>query len=1281
MNKIKFNIKQVFFFFLIVIFIDINGQYENIEFEHYTTNEGLSDGFINTILQDSKGFIWICTGYGLNRFDGLSYKVYLTDPKDTTTLSSNFVNNLIEDTIKNLWVATNNSLNLYDKKRDAFLKIRFKVNGIIYDNVSITCCLIDSKGYFWAGGFRSIFRFKLFNNPQINTGVIDADRYVLNEKDVTAPNKAIVYSIIEDNEHKIWTASYSNSLFYMDDKLRAFVAVPINLPEAKYFSDKQKKLICDREGDFFITIELNGLVEWNRKTNKFNYYSPNGTNSGPNSNIMYGVIEDRNGFIWTGSRNNGGINIFNKKTCKFVYYITDPTNPYSLSSNSIVSFFEDRTGNMWVGSGAGNGLDKYCPNKKKFRKYFYKPGDMEGINGNNILCFTENKYGDIWIGTDGHGLNKLNRKTGKIKHYVKNPSDPNSISSNAIISLCEDHNGTLWFGTFDGGLGKMEGRKFSAYYPDAANLYSIADRHTWYVFEDSKNNLWIVTLNRGLELFDRKTNRFYHYINKEDDTTSIFNNSSFQIFEDSRQNLYITGYSGACFINLNDYDFSKMPPNLKFRRISHTNNKNAISSQIVRCVTEDMKGNIWFGSTSTGIDKFDPKTGMYTNYSTTDGLPGNSVISILVDNKNILWIATDKGLAKFNPETHDIYNFYPQDGLLNQKFRGWALKTKDGEMYFGGASGFNSFYPDSIYFNKNKPPVVIIGLKLFNRPVKCGETVNDRIILKNSISETSELIFKHNEDFITFEFVALDYTVPEKNKYAYMMEGFDKDWIYCGTKHEANYTNLDPGKYTFKVKACNNDGLWNEEGTSIKISILPPWWKTAWFKIIIVLIILASIGYMLYKTIVKIKQLANQTILDERNQLQTLIDNIPDQVIIKDKKSRFLILNNSVIKHLGGKNAKEFIGKTDYNFFPIEIATKIFNREQEILTSGIPILNEENNEIINGEKKIFSTTKCPIVNVNGETIGLIVFIRDITAQKVAELEIIRQSEELKNFNTALNETNVLLEERQQQIEEQSEELKITNEQLIEHQARIEEQSKELLVQRDQLSLLNTTKDKLFSILAHDLRGPFNALIGYSELLIKNFKNYPVEKIERQLNYILDSSKQTFYMLNNLLEWSRSQRETIKYNPEPIMISQYLSYELDILKQQASRKNIVIEEKIIGAEKIINADPNLISTVIRNLISNAIKYSFKNKTIQITLTFSDNELLFSVKDEGTGIRPELKENLFKISDIGSTAGTQGEKGTGLGLLICVDFVAKHNGKIWVESELNKGSEFKFSLPLA
>jgi len=1043
---------------------------------------------------------------------------------------------------------TNSDLCVYDRKLDCFSRKKISTAGKRIDNLNIITSFKDSKGYLWLATYSGIFRFKLNRNPLISSNVIEAESYLLKEDDLDKVNINVVFSFIEDENGRVWTTSYSNKLFYYDRQLNSFIPQPINHPDAKSFSNNGKVILKDRDGDIFVTIEHVGLLMWDRKNNKYNLYKPNGKNTGPNGDMLFTIAENKDGMIWIGDRNDGGISIFNKKTGKFSYVQSDESNPYSLNSNKINCIYCDRTGSIWIGTIMG--ISKYSPNKIKFNRFYANSKRTDQLSFNNVLCFDESKNGNIWIGTDGGGLNKFNRGTGNFTHYLHDPSNPNSISSNAIISVCEDHEGTLWLGTFNGGLGKMKDNKFSAYLTDPTNPYSIAQNHVWDVFEDSKNNLWVATLTYGLELFDRKTNRFYQYLNRAGDSTSICSNGLIQFFEDSKHQFYITSYTGVSSIDLNAIDFSKTPPDIKFKNLLHDENKNSISNNSVFCVAEDKDKNLWFGTMATGMDKLERATGKFTNYSTKDGLPGNSVSSILFDDNNDLWIATDKGLAKFNPKTKSIHIFDSFDGLQNKNFSGRAIQTSDGEMYFSGTEGFNSFYPEKISYNKSLPTVVITDLKIFNQSVKVEEKVNGRIILANNISETSELVLTYRENYFSFEFIALDFTAPEKNNYAYMMEGFDQGWIQCGTKHEANYTNLDPGEYAFRVKASNNDGVWNEEGTVIKVIILPPWWKTWWFRLIVVFSFISILAYIVFA---RIQHFKKQKVLLER----------------------------------------------------------------------------------------------------------LVAIKIMELQKMNTM-LLKQTEEL-------NQTNTILEERQEQIEQQSEELLA--------------QKESVDIMNRELHDLNATKDKFFSIIAHDIKNPFNAILGFSELLIENYKEWPdVQKLEI-IDLINSSSKNLYQLLENLLQWSRSQRGIIEFNPEKIELTGILSSVTDIMKGNAEAKNINLSFTITENGLAVHADRQMLNTIVRNLISNALKFTNSGGKVQIIAEKSGEFVNVKVTDNGVGIRNDVKDKLFKIDSNHTTYGTANETGTGLGLILVKEFVDRHGGKIGVDSVVGEGSTFHFTIPLA
>jgi PAS domain S-box-containing protein len=1278
------------FFFLC---IGLHSQ-SKLNFEHLAEKQGLPSSSVTAIVQDKDGFLWLGTYYGLHRYDGSHFKTYLSSRQSDDSISDNFIKSLMVDRVGNLWIGTwGGGLNRYIREKDAFVSFRHnpKDKHSISDNL-INAIQEDSQGNIWiatwGGGLNVIEAKDLKSN-----GIPENIHFVhyafdsLNRNSLADNN---VNAIYQDSKGILWFAT-KNGVSKWDAAKKLFTNIYHERNNPNSLSDNNCTSVCeDKNGNIWIGTWDAGLNKLNQSNNKvvLYRYSKNSKN-GISSDKVYRLYKDFSGNLWIGTwggglnqlvstedeTKNGKIKSGRVDEDMFLHYQNDFFDPTSISGNTIYSIFEDKTGVLWIGT-ANYGLNKFDERKMQFNHINILPNKQNSMNDRIVRAFCIDSEGNLLVGTNFGGLNYYDKKKNAWGHFMYQPENPFSISNNSIKGILRDKKGRIWIGT-ESGLNRFDfaNKRFYRFYynPDKAS-----ETHIQVICEDKYGYLWIGNFDGGLVRYDPAANVFRQYLHNPNDSSSLGSNIISSIIEDRHGVLWIATIGGG----LNQYDREH---DCFIRYCYNPQNSQSITSNEINTIFEDKKGALWIG-TSRGLNKMlngNKNLNFKPFYIENDGSVDGYICSILEDNKENLWISTSKGLSRFDKVSNKVKTFNVSNGLQGSEFLpNSAYKDNNtGMMYFGGTNGYNRFHPDSIKEDLVVPSVAIVDFKIFNKSINVDELVRGKVILKRNILQTDKIVLSYMDNVISFEFAALQYNSPEFNQFAYILEGYERDWNNVYNKTKATYVKLPPGEYVFKVKAGNNDGVWNESGKAVKIIILPPWWATWWFRILMVLFLSLMAGYILFRVYANITLKANQTILNERNQLKTLINNMPDLIFIKDTKSRFIVINKAKVKFMGAKDEKEFFNKTDFDFYPKEMAEVFFKEELEIMASGVPIINRESKREVNGQEMILSTTKCPIVSSEGKVIGLIGILRDITEQKQAQQEIIRQSEELQAYNIALNETNVLLEERQQQIEEQAEEIKITNEQLVEQQARVLEQSEELKAQRDQLSMLNATKDKLFSILAHDLRGPFNALIGYSELLIRNFKNYPPEKVETQLNFILDSSKQTFYMLTNLLEWSRSQREVISFNPEPVVFSICISNELRVLNQLAQRKGLKIEEKLIGKERIVNADANLIGTVIRNLISNAIKYSFKDKTIYLTTTYTDSKMIFSVRDEGEGITPDVKENLFKMSNIASKSGTLGEKGTGLGLLICQDFIRKHNGKIWVESKMGAGSEFFISIPLA
>jgi signal transduction histidine kinase/ligand-binding sensor domain-containing protein len=1140
------------------------GQYQNMSFTHFSKAQGLSNFFVNDLLRDKQGFLWIATFSGLNRYDGYNFKIYNSVVGDTTTLCTNGVHTLAEDSLGRIWAQCDFGLSVYDREKDQFVRILSDKNDqySLVDN-NLTFILIDSKGTLWVGSQKGLSCLPRINSIDFYKTKPRFKRYIHNDKDPHSLTNNYIRSIFEDKEKNIWISSSSNIIDHFNPQINNFEHQIINISDIEKKNDIVVIVLEDNDGLFWFGTYGDGLISWDRKTNIFRQYKNHPGKNSISSNIVSSVRQDKNGILWI-CTDGGGISFYNKKNDLFEYCKYDELNPNSLSGNGVKCTLEDNTGVIWVGT-ASTGLNKYEIAQTKFN--LHKPN----IGGKNCLSFKsvgaliEGKEGNLWIGTDGGGLNVFDPTTQKFTHFKHDPHNPNSISTNVVVCLANDFEDKLWIGTYAEGLNCFDkkSKKFVCYKHIVNDEYSLSHNNVWSLCEDSRHNLWIGTLEGTLNLYDHRTNRFYHFKNDPNDPSSFIEVYMTQIYEDSRHYLWIATNRGLEMLNLNNYDFTKPLPKLKFTHYIHQDRVNSLNSSAISCIIEDHEGNMWFGTDGMGLNKLDVKRNTFTSFTVKDGLADNYTRAILEDNDGNLWISTLNGLSKFSPATKTFRNFDVSDGLQDLEFARASCKTKAGLLCFGGSSGFNTFNPTYHFINNIPPPIVITDFKIFNNSIRVGQIVNGTVILNKAITETSQLTISYLANSFSFEFAALDFSSPEKNKYAYKLAGFDNQWRNTDAKNRsANYTNLDPGEYVFKVKASNNDGIWNENGPSIKIIILPPWRKTWWFKLFIMFIFIGSIYIAYYLRLAAYR-----------------------------KKEKML-----------------------------SVVVKQRTRE--------------------------------ISQANG-----------ILLERQTRIE--EYAEELRTHTDSLREANELLMSKQTVIETQAEQLNNTNQQLINT--------------NQQLVILNSTKDRFFSIIAHDLRNPFSTVSGFAEVLIKDFKNLPTEKIERFLNLIYTSSKSGNNLLENLLQWSRSQTDRISYVPAKINLSAIADETINLLEGDAHHKNISVQS-LIDQHIMVFADENMLKTIFRNLFSNAIKFTPNDGAITITSSIDDAKVEVAVTDTGMGISSENMAKLFRIDSTLTTKGTANELGTGLGLILCKEFLEKHNEKIWVESEEGTGSKFKFTLPL-
>ncbi|MGB7439802.1 MAG: two-component regulator propeller domain-containing protein, partial [Coleofasciculaceae cyanobacterium] len=609
----------------------------------------------------------------------------------------------------------------------------------------------------------------------------------------------------------------------------------------------------------------------------------------------------------------------------------------------ISSIYEDSKDNLWIGT-YNSGLDKLDHATGQFIHYTHDSDNPNSISNNNIWSIYEDHLGTLWVGTGDGGLNKLNQKTGKFSHYTHNPDNPHSLSDNSIWSIYEDHQGTLWIGTFHGGLNKFDRKtgEFTHYQHNPDHPHSISDDNIFSIYEDQSGTLWIGTWNNGLNKFDRKTGKFTHYQH-------------------------------------------------------NPNNPNSLSYNRVMSMLEYPAGTLWLGTYGGGLDKFDIASETFTHYTVRDGLPNNSVVGILNDDAGNLWLSTGKGLSKFNPDKETFRNYDARDGLHGNEFDGIKAyaKAKDGEMFFGGLNGITSFYPEQITDNPHIPPILITDFRIFDQEVK----------LDTAISQAQELKLSYKDNFFSFKFAALDYANPGKNQYAYKLEGFDKDWIYSGERRYAAYTNLDPGTYTLRVKGSNNDGIWNEEGTSLKITIIPPPWKTWWAYTLYILAVVGAIcGYVKWKTAAQEKE--NQLLRENERRLHQFLEAMPIGVGVTEPDGKPIYINQLGLKIHGIDNTKEVPAEEMAEAYQAYVA----GTEQLYPTEDLPLVKAlrgeattaDNIEIRQPDKIVpVEVWGTPIYDEQGNIIYAMAAFQDITARRKIEAERQKYFAQLQQTNEQL----------------------------------------------------------------------------------------------------------------------------------------------------------------------------------------------------------------------------------------------------------------------------------------
>lgn len=837
------------------------GQSNRIPFEHIGTQQGLSESNILSIIQDSRGFMWFGTWDGLNKYDGYKITVYKNNPLDRNSISNNYINNISEGKDGNLWIATNDGLNFFDRKKEVFKRFTHdeKNDNSIGSNI-LQDVLCDASGLIWIGTAEGLDRY----DPSTN-------RFEHLGSGYDKKSKQGIRTIYEDSRHNIWICVVDSGICLYNPVNKRFTRIVHDDQNTNTIAGNNVNVVFeDSKHRVWLGNNGLGLDMFDPVTRKFHHFKHDDNN--PNSlakDVVLSINEDAEHNLWVGTE-NAGLSLFNSHTGSFIHYRHDEIDKESISNNSIYSIYRDNKGNMWLGNFAGY-IDMAIRDKLVF-PHFKRMMNTNSLCHNQVLSITEDKKNKIWIGTDGGGLSIFDPKAGKFTHLQHRKNDPSSICGNNVLNTMEDSRGNTWIGTWIDGITVLDSRKkvLRHFKHNPAEPGSLCNNNAWKIFEDRDKNIWIGTYGGGVDRLNADGKSFTHYRHSNDDNNSIASNNIINIFEDSGGDLWF------CSEN-NGLDLLNKQTNT-FTHFQHHETANSISNNTVNSIFEDSDHNLWI-ATMNGLNLFNKKTRAFKVFTTAQGLAGDYVFGILEDDKRRLWISTNKGISCFNRATGSFQNYGVADGLQSSEFKQLAVcKTKSGMMYFGGIDGFNQFFPDSIHTPAFDPPIVITGFTIFNKPVPIQVNDSTPSPLTQIITETRSITLPWSNSVFSFEFASLNYTSNEKKQYAYILEGFDKEWSQAGTTRTATYTNLDPGKYVFKVRGLNNEGRPSSNIASVTVIIKPPFWLTWWFKLAVFAGIFSG-GIALYFSRVK-------SIEKQRNKLQLQVTEKTRQLQLSTMQER-----------------------------------------------------------------------------------------------------------------------------------------------------------------------------------------------------------------------------------------------------------------------------------------------------------------------------------------------------------------------------------------------------------
>ena len=1055
--------KRLFILYSLLIIFNVYpvnaSSFPSFSFKHYTVEDGLSVNTVTSIIQDSKGFMWFGTSLGLNCYDGKTFKHYIPIDENDKSKKMNAIICVEEGAKGELLIGTTFGLYYFNREEEKFHLVTFKTEAGVSITSPVYATVLDTDNNLWIATMeQGLFHYN-YNNKKLSQLTYDP-------KDPNTIPSNMLRNLYIDLRGKVWILSYNNGIGCYDPKTKIcrryidYGKTPIERYDVMY-EDKNNQL--------WLGNYSKGLSKLNIQTGQFTHFLTPDTEG--YINHVRSIIEYKPGLLLLAS--DDGLTYFDTKTYQYRTLRSNISNNSGINDNYVHSLFVDKEGGLWVGTYFG-GINYSSPAARNFEHYnpsagdYYFPGKIVGV-------MTEDENGNLWLGTDDAGVVFFDRQKNSFKQYLPQKGH-NSLSYHNIHALLCDKN-KLWIGTYSGGLDCLDLKtgKFTNYTHNE-HQQSLIHSSVYALYKDKQGTLWVGT-PVGLCTYDSQKDSFRPIAEAGPSDISC-------ILEDEH------GYLWFASINNGLYRYNTI--NKEWRRYHYTSKDNrTLPSDVVTTITLDSDKRLWIGMDGNGIASYNYDTEKFTPLNTP--ILETTPIHRIIDYGNHLWITTNKGLIRLQPKTLNYKVYNRSDGLQSIQFcPNSGLIAKDGMIYIGGINGFNRFYPDQLIENTVVPNVYISDLRLFNKHVRCGDESG---ILDKAIGYKEELVFRHDQSVIGFEFVSLSFFASDKNQYAYKLEGFDKDWSYVQKEPIVSYTNLPVGEYTFHVKASNNDGLWNNAGASIRIKILPPWWLSPWA----------------------------------------------------------------------------------YAFYILAII-------------------------------------------------LIVFLA--IRQYVRKIER-RHQDNIKRINA------------------------------------------------DKEKVIYDTKINFFTNIIHEIRTPLSLIIAPLEHVMKTNKR--VTDVRDDLLIIHRNSNRLLSLVNQLMDFRKAEFEGITIKLRALDLSSHIALLYERFVLTAKQKGIQLSLSLPAETHWIESDEEAITKIASNLFSNAIKFAKDKVTVSVSYHTENEKIVLQFDDNGRGVPPEERENIFKpFYQIKENQPSDGI-GTGVGLSLLNTLVAQLNGTVSVNDSNLGGACFIVTLP--